>query len=308
MVSKNDLKLNNAWGGIKVNWFFSFLTHVCNKMGRFKLTRLLYDFLNHIGLIYMGHCLFCCWFAHHPTQKMLDDKQFFRNHKQDLQDIYEILEDEKSKTVFENILKFRASSRFKYMKKAIGSDAPETQYVVPEIKFSDHEVIVDCGAYIGDTAQKFQAASPGCLIIGLEPDNQNYKILSNLRSDRLIPYQCGAWSEDTTLCFDNAGGRKDDGAISETGNVKIKVKALDNLLECQNATYIKMDIEGSELEALKGAENIIKKNKPKLAICIYHKPQDLFEIPLFIRKLNSSYRLYVHHHSWTAGETVLYAI
>lgn len=69
-----------------------------------------------------------------------------------------------------------------------------------------------------------------------------------------------------------------------------------------------MDIEGSEMEALKGAENTIGKYKPRLAICVYHKPEDIIEIPLKILELNPEYKLYLRHYSYIHTETVLYAI
>lgn len=69
-----------------------------------------------------------------------------------------------------------------------------------------------------------------------------------------------------------------------------------------------MDIEGSELEALKGAVHTIQRDKPKLAICIYHKPEDMTEIPLYIKSLVPEYKLYVRHHSNCCTETVLYAV
>ena len=73
-------------------------------------------------------------------------------------------------------------------------------------------------------------------------------------------------------------------------------------------TMIKMDIEGSELEALKGAKKTIQRDKPKLAICIYHKPEDMADIPLYIKELVPEYKLYIRHHSNFATETVLYAV
>jgi len=73
-------------------------------------------------------------------------------------------------------------------------------------------------------------------------------------------------------------------------------------------TYIKMDIEGAELNALKGAANTIKKNKPRLAICVYHKPEDILEIPVFLSELVPSYQFYLRHHSQYYIETVLYAV
>lgn len=69
-----------------------------------------------------------------------------------------------------------------------------------------------------------------------------------------------------------------------------------------------MDIEGSELEALKGAVHTIQRDKPKLAICIYHKPEDMTEIPLYIKSLVPEYKFYVRHHSNCWTDTVLYAV
>lgn len=69
-----------------------------------------------------------------------------------------------------------------------------------------------------------------------------------------------------------------------------------------------MDVEGAELESLKGASGTIQRYKPKLAICIYHKPEDMTEIPLYIKSLVPEYKLYVRHHSNSIAETVLYAI
>ena len=69
-----------------------------------------------------------------------------------------------------------------------------------------------------------------------------------------------------------------------------------------------MDIEGAEYKALLGAEKTIKKYKPKLAICIYHKPEDVWEIPWLIHQFNPNYKFYLRHYSLTSPETVLYAI
>jgi hypothetical protein len=103
--------------------------------------------------------------------------------------------------------------------------------------------------------------------------------------------------------------------ISNEGNVKIEVDVIDNIVsDCISdssrggVSYIKMDIEGAELEALKGAKNTIIANKLKLAICCYHKSVDLYTIPQYIKSLNSSYKLYFRHYNCFSYELVLYAI
>lgn len=69
-----------------------------------------------------------------------------------------------------------------------------------------------------------------------------------------------------------------------------------------------MDIEGAELQGLKGAKNIIVKNRPKLAICIYHKPEDILEIPLYLQSIVPDYKFYIRYYSNHDIETVLYAV
>lgn len=88
----------------------------------------------------------------------------------------------------------------------------------------------------------------------------------------------------------------------------IETVALDETVYDRKPTYIKMDIEGAEQEALKGCKRIIQDYKPKLAICIYHKPDDLFEIPIMIKEMNPEYKLYVRQYADAWYDTVLYAV
>lgn len=223
--------------------------------------------------------------------------------------VYESLGDARSRVVFENILKYRATLDWTCLTRSLGEDSPKTQYFVPELQFSEHEVVVDCGAYNGDTVKLFYKNIPGCRVIALEPDERNFESLQKLKLKEFKPVKAGAWSEDTILSFTDKGGGTSSGSIDASGNIEIVVKALDNLSECQSATYIKMDIEGAELKALQGAEKIIKERRPKLAICLYHRPEDFFEIPLYIKSLNPDYNLFLHHHcTYWSWETVLYAV
>ena len=281
---------------MKGNRFTNWLRSVILKIGLFDLIK---------KLIVSMSCIF-------PTkemkQKAINERQFFSEHARELKEAYDSLEDERSRAVFENILKFRATGKGKFLKKSCNKVTWKNQYLVPELEFSDSEVIVDCGAFIGDTAEIFYKEIPGCRVISLEPDENNFESLQKLGLPGLKCIKAGAWSEDTTLSFDD-NGRSDSGKVSDSGSTKIEVKALNNLPECRSATYIKMDIEGAELAALKGAEKIIRENRPKLAVCLYHNPQDLFEIPLYIKELDPDYKLFVYHHSvFGHTETVLYAV
>ena len=76
----------------------------------------------------------------------------------------------------------------------------------------------------------------------------------------------------------------------------------------ERITLVSMDIEGMELNVLQGLEQCIKKNRPVLAICVYHKPEDIIELPLKVLEMVPDYRLYLRHYSYVETETVMYAI
>ncbi len=82
----------------------------------------------------------------------------------------------------------------------------------------------------------------------------------------------------------------------------------DYFADKEPPTFIKMDVEGAELDALHGAERIIREHKPKLAVCIYHKKEDLVDIPKYLIGLDVGYKFYVRNYSLCGVETVLYAV
>ena len=96
--------------------------------------------------------------------------------------------------------------------------------------------------------------------------------------------------------------------ISENGSNVVIVDSIDNVCGKDRVTFIKMDIEGSEAKALRGAEKTIRRDKPRLAISIYHKPEDYFEIPFLIKEMVPEYKLYIRHHTFNKNNTVVYAV
>ncbi|MGN0909664.1 MAG: FkbM family methyltransferase, partial [Succinivibrio sp.] len=87
---------------------------------------------------------------------------------------------------------------------------------------------------------------------------------------------------------------------------KIDLCKLDDYF-FEKPTFIKMDIEGAELDCLKGAERILRELKPKLAICLYHKPFDIFEIPFYLKKIVPEYTFKIRQHQRSFADLVLYA-
>ena len=96
--------------------------------------------------------------------------------------------------------------------------------------------------------------------------------------------------------------------MASGGRSVVQGRSVDSVLQGAPVTFIKLDIEGAEIDALKGAKESIKKWKPRLAICIYHKPEDPIEIPLYIHGLVPEYRMYIRHYSTCKAETVLYCV
>lgn len=182
---------------------------------------------------------------------------------------------------------------------------------LPAFHPSNNEVFVDGGAYDGDTLKLFlsKMKSGECKkYYAFEPEQANYeKLATYVKQQNLTfvkPAQVGLWNSKDTLSFQGEMGTSS--AVNEIGEIKINVDAIDNLRA--DATYIKMDIEGAEFEALKGAMQTILTHKPKLAISLYHHPQHLTEIPLFIKLLCPDYEFYLRIHSFYTRELVLYAV
>lgn len=189
----------------------------------------------------------------------------------------------------------------------------EKQYFEkPIVLPSENEIFVDGGCFNCGTSllfrkwcdQKYEK------IYAFEPDKLNYekckKIIQLNKLDRIELINAGLWSKKDVLLFN--GDKGAGSSFSETGTCSVNVVGLDEILNGKKATFIKMDIEGSELEALKGAKNTIVNYRPRLAICIYHKPEDILEIPLYLQSLVPDYKLYIRHYSNYSDETVLYAV
>lgn len=219
------------------------------------------------------------------------DRKFIDDNKDDIEKAYKLLADERSKSVFESILNYRLSGKIGFLTSS-HSDRSE---VFKLLSLGSDETYVDLGAYNGDTIEEFIGETAGQFkkIYALEPDFKNYakmrRRLYMLNPTVFTAINAGAWSEDTELEFSTRGGRN-----SKVGSGrKIRMKSVDSLLGGAEATYIKLDVEGSEREALAGAAKTIKQFRPKLCVSVYHRIDDIFALILEINKLRPDYRLYL---------------
>ena len=184
----------------------------------------------------------------------------------------------------------------------------DSYFYTEYFQLSEQEYLVDGGAFDGDTIQDFAKITNNHFqkIYAFEMDRQNFEVLkSQLGSDERIEfYQIGLSDRRDVGYYDSNFCST---ILSTEGTETCETDCLDHVLENKKVTMIKMDIEGSERKALKGAERIIKEQKPKLAICIYHSMDDFLDIPLYLKELHPDYRIFIRHHSLSESETVCYA-
>lgn len=186
---------------------------------------------------------------------------------------------------------------------------PGLQYF-PEgvIAISGDETFVDCGAYNGDTIRDFVRVSKNRFrrIVALEPDGENFdQLMSSILDDRVLLRQCAVGAKREMLRISSSGPSS---SISKTGSSEVECLPLDELLAEESPTFVKMDIEGSEIAALHGAAATIQRCRPKLAVCVYHRPDDLWQIPLLLKRLIPESRLTLRSHMLDGFDTVCYCL
>ncbi len=188
------------------------------------------------------------------------------------------------------------------------------------VKQEPNEVILDCGACFGDTSLFFaNEIGPHGKVYSFEFIRSNVEIfkknisLNPELAKRISLIEQPVWENSGYRLFytDNGpaskvGFEKFEGAENQTSTISIDELVMEHALE--KVDFIKMDIEGAELSALKGAAETLKKHKPKLAISLYHNPEDFKNIPEFIKQISPAYQFYLNHYTIHTEETILYAI
>ena len=185
--------------------------------------------------------------------------------------------------------------------------------------YVEDEVFIDAGAFDGRTSLQFVKWCGGEYkkIYAFEPEPSNINLCRKTLDEVSAKYEIipkGLWKDDTELAFvTGAKGASHIKSIERTnalggGREVVQVVSLDRVLGDEIVSFIKMDIEGAEHNGLLGAEKQIRANRPKLAISIYHKPEDMWDLPGLILSFQPDYKLYLRHYSIAASETVLYAI
>lgn len=173
----------------------------------------------------------------------------------------------------------------------------------------ENEVFIDGGCYNGSTSRNFVNWTGGKYkkIYVFEPLEEMRSVIEkNLQGCNVVYVDRGLWDCEDELHFVEDGTSS---TIYSGGGAVIKTISLDAAVSPEDkVTFIKLDIEGAELRALQGAANIIRRDRPRMAICIYHKPADVIELADYVLSLVPDYKFYIRHYTSTIYETVLYAI
>ena len=223
--------------------------------------------------------------------------------------VYESLADDESRRVYLNVIQYKISGNIRYLDD-ISTPAEEIYQNV--LRPSRNEDFVDLGAYNGDTIRELLTYTNMKYhsIYAVEPDKRNFKklikFIERANMKRISAFHCAAWCTDTELMFSSRSGRQS--SLSSNGDL-LPARSVDSLLNGNPVSFLKMDVEGYEREALWGAAKSIYHYQPKLAVSLYHRNQDIFELPLLVKQLNPDYQLYIRHRLYIpAWETNLYAV
>lgn len=251
-------------------------------------------------------------FPHLPTKEryVINQDLFLKNHIEGYKWAYNFFEDEESKRIVVDRLKCQL---YGTVIKASPDSLEYFDYNI--ISLSKNEIFVDGGAYYGDTILAIDDVCKGEYqhIYSFEADTKKCEMMQKefVSYNRVSVVDRGLWSENSELNFSKA----DFGASSSIAckvseeSERVEVVSLDSFfLHKEAPTFIKMDIEGAEYEALQGAKEIICKYKPKLAICIYHKPEDVYTIPQLLKEYRKDYKFYLRQPYDGTTETILYVV
>ncbi len=233
-------------------------------------------------------------------------EKYLKENEKELKWVYDRLSDDLSRKTFENTIKYKLSGKIEYLLDC------ETEYGEPYKSFlelTDSEKFLDLGAYNGDTALNFiSKVKDYKKIIAVEPDSKTFKKLLN-NTKHIENIEC------KNLCISDFVGEAPFGmkhgrnSKAFTGDTIAQFTTIDSIIGENGITYIKMDIEGEELNAIRGAKKTIESFSPKMLISCYHRTEDLLTIPKAVLDIKNDYKIYMRHfHSLPAWDTNYYFI
>jgi len=232
--------------------------------------------------------------------------------REEIMDMMLLIKDSESRSSFFKNIKSRFTGELGIIPSPIDKCI---QFKNEFMKTNKEEVFVDAGAYTGDTLKLVLESPPFEFreFIALEPDPQNFTRLQKLVGTldeklrlKITTFPVAVGSFNGEICFDGSG--TEQARISLSGHIKAKCCRIDDLLGDRGVTFIKMDIEGAEPDALEGASDIIKDKTPVLAVSVYHQIDHLWRILSLINNIKDGYAFFFRPHAAGGWDYILYAV
>ena len=236
---------------------------------------------------------------------------YAREHATELQQVYDLLADERSRQVYADVIRFRLTGELSLLR----STEDDKEAVMRSLLHpQSYRSYCDVGAYDGDTIEELLSMAPHLTRIhAVEPDRRNFRKLSDCVAAlpdtvRVSLHHCAAWDCEAELLFDDSGNRNAGYDPSARKTAAVQGMPIDALLGGEAVDYIKYDVEGSDAQALDGTAATIRAHKPDLLLSLYHRTEDIFALPLQLHRLCPDYRLYLRRYPYIpAWDLNLYA-
>ena len=219
------------------------------------------------------------------------DRAFAAAHRQELEQVWDILADETSRQVFRDVIEYKLTGEARFLDRCATTQAESYRL----LGLGSEEHYVDLGAYRGDTLADFLALTDGhyASITAVEPEKGSYKKLlqaaQGLENCRCV--QAVMTDRPGEVPFRSGRGR---GSGAGSGAL-LAAESLDHLMDGRPVTYLNIDVEGNEAAVLTGGANTIAAHRPKTLLAAYHRSEDLFDLPLRMLALRPDYRVYLRH-------------
>lgn len=239
----------------------------------------------------------------------LTKRSFYSGKSAEILAAFDLLADETSRQIFHDVI----AHRLTFGAELLAEPDTTNHYLPPDLPPATSPMrLIDGGAFSGDTLALFtQNGVELEAVAAFEPDPANYKQLcaqiaaSLPQLGEVIAIPCGVGAATEMCSFRSGGGS--GSAIGSGGETNIQVVALDDVLPSFAPTFLKLDIEGSEPLALRGATRLIRQSRPRIAASVYHEPQHLWTIPQLIHEIEPAYRLALRYHQRNGFDVVAYA-
>ena len=256
---------------------------------------------------------FDCMAAEHefyaPDLPLFGDVRFDENvlseRADEIKAAYDLLADEQSKKVFENVLLYKISGKISYLRDC---ETDKSEIYTNILAVNQNEDYLDLGAYDGDTVRELLEYTNRkySSIIAVEPDPKNFKKLVN-KTPEAECINKGVYNFSGEIAFSTEASR--NSSVSEKGKRVIEVSTIDEMVGERNVSFIKMDVEGSEKAALEGGNKTFERCRPKMLISAYHRMWDIFELVNFAASILPDYKIYLRHQPYVPNwETNIIAV